>query len=152
MRTTRATGVGISSVHQDAMLFCVLRCSRLLQQPFVATLLILLSFTPKLLLWSLPFLGIGIALSMITQLTNLARILSLSAVTGSWILYAVLNQNWVQEKHPMLIDIILSCLPQHYGTNLWGPSWDWLTSGVILLSMSIVYSLVGYPLFARRNL
>ena len=124
----------------------------MVQQPFFETVWVLLSFVPKLFIWSLPFLAVGIALSMITQITNLARILALSSVAGSWILYAVLLHHEQSGDYPLLIAMTSSFIPQYHGTALWFPSWDWLLSGSILLTMSIVYCMMGYPLFARRNL
>ena len=124
----------------------------MVQQPFFDTIWTLLSFVPKLVVWSLPFLGLGIALSMMTQVTNLARILALASVAGSWILYGYLLFQEEGGEHPLLVAIVSPLIPQHHGTALWFPSWDWLLSGSILCTMSIVYCMAGYPLFARRNL
>ncbi|MAA78092.1 MAG: hypothetical protein CL916_02445 [Deltaproteobacteria bacterium] len=124
----------------------------MVQQPLFETVWVLLSFVPKLFIWSLPFLAFGIALSMITQVTNLARILALASVSGSWILYAFLLYHEEQGDYPLLISVVSPFIPQYYGTALWSPSWDWILSGCILITMSIVYCMTGYPLFARRNL
>lgn len=124
----------------------------MVQQPLFETIWVLLSFVPKLFIWSLPFLALGIALSMITQVTNLARILALSAVAGSWILYAILLHYEQTGESPLLVAVMSPFLPQYYGTALWFPSIDWLLSGCTLLMMSIVYCMIGYPLFVRRNL
>ena len=124
----------------------------MVQQPFFKTVWVLFSFVPKLFIWSLPFLAVGIALSMITQITNLARILALSSVAGSWILYGFLLHHDQQGDYPFLVAVMSPIIPQYHGTALWLPSWDWLLSGSILLTMSIVYCMTGYPLFARRNL
>ena len=124
----------------------------MVQQPFFDTVWVLLSFVPKLIVWSLPFLALGIALSMLTQVTNLARILALSFVAGSWILYAFLLYHEEVGDHPLLVALVSPIIPQYHGTALWFPSWDWLLSGSILLTMSIVYCMIGFPLFARRNL
>lgn len=121
-------------------------------QPFWTTVWVLLSFIPKLFVWSVPFLGFGITLSMLTQMTNAARIFALGAVAASWILYAISISPYFQEKYTLFFDIVSPLLPQSYGTALWLPSWDWMLSGCILFSMGIVYSLIGYPLFARRNI
>ena len=124
----------------------------MVQQPFFDTIWTLLSFVPKLVVWSLPFLGLGIALSMITQVTNLARIVSLASVAGSWVLYGYLLFQEEIGEQTLLVAIVYPLIPQYHGTALWFPSWDWLLSGSILCTMSIVYCMFGYPLFSRRNL
>ena len=67
-------------------------------------------------------------------------------------LYGMMDSHWMQKDYPLLVDIISPLIPQTYIVDIWTPTWDWMTSGVILLVMGIVYSLIGYPLFARRNL
>lgn len=124
----------------------------MVSQPFWTTVWVLLSFVPKLFVWSLPFLGFGIALSTVTQMTNVARILALVSVTASWVLYAVSTQPALLGDYATIFDIISLLLPQSYGHELWLSSWTWLISGSILFIMGIVYCLLGYPLFARRNL
>ena len=124
----------------------------MVQQPLLETIWTLLCFVPKLFVWSLPFLALGIALSMITQMTNLARILALSSVAGSWILYAFLLYHEETGEYSLLVSLVSPMIPQYHGTALWFPSWDWLLSGSILITMSIAYCMTGYPLFERRNI
>lgn len=124
----------------------------MVQQPLGESVAVLLSMTPRLIAWSLPFLGIGVACSMTTGNTNFARILALGGATATWVLMGVFRTEWMAEKAPVLIDVVEPILPQTYMVGLWGPGTGWLLSSSILLGLGFAFTLFGYPLFARRNL
>jgi hypothetical protein len=124
----------------------------MVQQPFGQSLQVLLSMTPRLVAWSLPFLGLGVACSQLTGNTNFARILALASATGTWILMGVFSTDWMRETAPVVADVLEPLLPQTYMVALWGPGFGWLTPSGILLGLGLAFTLLGFPLFARRNL
>jgi len=124
----------------------------MVQQPFLESATVLLGMTPRLIVWSLPFLGLGVACSQLTGNTNFARILSLGSVVATWICFGVFNTDWMAEKAGLVIDLVEPVLPQTYMTDLWGPGTGWLLPGAVLCGLGLAGTLLGFPLFARRNL
>lgn len=124
----------------------------MVEQPFGQSLSVLLGMTPPLVAWSLPFLGLGVACSQITANTNFARIFALLAAVLTWVAYGVFQTDWMIEKVPWVIDILEPLLPQTYIAGLWGPGIGWMMPSGILLGLGLVFTLLGFPLFARRNL
>ena len=124
----------------------------MVQQPFWQSFAVLLGFVPKLILWSLPFLGIGISSSMLWGYTNLSRILALSSVVVSWILFGITNYGFLYFEYPLLCDILTPLIPQSHIIDLWNVGWDWVPSGMILLFLGFGFSLLTYPIFVRKNL
>lgn len=122
------------------------------QQPFWLSLQELLFALPKLICWSLPFLGIGIACSMLSGFTNFSRILALFAVVGSWIVYAISEIDWLHANYPTIMYALQAVLPQTYLSHLWSIGFDWLPFGCILVVLGIGLCLSTYPIFARKNL
>lgn len=123
----------------------------MVQQPFGASLMTLLALTPRLIAWSLPFLGLGVACSQVTSNTNFARILALGGATATFIAYGMFESEWMIDKAPVVIDILQPVLPQTYMVDLWGPGTGWMLPSLILVGFGLVFTLAGYPLFARRN-
>jgi hypothetical protein len=116
------------------------------------TLSVLLGMTPPLIAWSLPFLGLGVACSQSTANTNFARLFALFGTVSTWIAFGVFQTDWMVRKAPWLVDILEPLLPQSYIESLWGPGLVWVLPSVILLGLGIGFALLGFPLFARRNL
>lgn len=123
----------------------------MVEQPLGRSLQVLVAMTPPLVAWTLPFLGLGVAASQLTTNTNFARILALGTATATWIFYGLSQSARVQERVPVLVDLVSPLLPQSYMADLWGPGAGWLTSGGILLGLGLAFALLGYPRFARRN-
>jgi ABC-type transport system involved in multi-copper enzyme maturation permease subunit len=123
----------------------------MVQQPFLESLSVLLLFVPRLILWSIPFLGLGMACSMITSMTNLARIFALGLTVGSWIFFALVHDP-LNFESPLLWSILTPCIPQVYAEFIWGPGWSWLPFGGILIALGITYMMSTYLFFSRRNL
>ncbi len=121
-------------------------------QPFGESLSVLLGMTPPLIAWSLPFLGLGVACSQSTANTNFARLFALFGTVSTWIAFGVFQTDWMVRKAPWLVDILEPLLPQSYIESLWGPGLVWVLPSVILLGLGIGFALLGFPLFARRNL
>jgi hypothetical protein len=128
----------------------VLAMTAMVEQPPVQQATTLLLFAPRLWVWSLPWLGLGVACSQLTGTVNLARALALAGVASGLIGYA-LTKFLVAPHLPMLADVLLPVLPSSWVRGLWGPGLGWLSSAVALLGLGLVAALVTYPLFRRRN-
>ena len=121
-------------------------------QPPVAQASTLLMVTPRLIAWSLPFLGLGVACSQLTANTNGARTLALGSVVGTWILWGTLKTDWLADHVPILADILSPLMPQNYVTGLWGAGNGWMISATILTGLGLAFMLAVFPFFQRRNL
>lgn len=123
----------------------------MVQQPLLAQAASLLGLTPRLWLWALPFLGLGVAASQLTGNVNVARALGLGAALASWIGFGILQSPW-GEEHPVLVDLVEPLLPQGWMMDLWGPGLGWWSSGLVLGALGVVFALLAWPVFGRRNL
>jgi len=120
-------------------------------QPPVEQLTSLLALTPRICVWSLPFLGVGVACSSLVSSQNGARVLALGATVASWLVWGLLG--W--ERLAWLgvgLDVIAQVLPQNYVLGLWGPGAGWATSAVALVGLGLVVVFAAWPLFQRRRL
>ncbi|MCP4868436.1 MAG: hypothetical protein GY898_06935 [Proteobacteria bacterium] len=110
----------------------------------------LMLFAPRLWVWSLPWLGLGIACSQLSGTVNFTRTLALGGTVGVMIVFGITQ--WLSDDYwPILGDLVLPILPHSYSLGLWGPGFGWAGEALILAAMGLVWALVTYPLFARRN-
>lgn len=123
----------------------------MVNQPPGAQAATLLASAPRLWLWSLPFLGIGVACSQLSSSVNFARSLGLAGAVGTWLLFALTKSDWA-EARPYFGAILDPIVPQSYVLDLWGPGWAWASSGAVLALLGFVAALTTLPAFARRNL
>jgi hypothetical protein len=128
----------------------VLAMVAMVEQPPVEQATSLLMFMPRLWVWSLPWLGLGVACSQLTGTVNFARTMALGGVAFGLIGYALLKHE-LAPRLPWLGDLLLPVMPPTWLRGLWGPGWPWLTSAAALAGLAIVAALVTYPLFRRRN-
>jgi ABC-type transport system involved in multi-copper enzyme maturation permease subunit len=120
-------------------------------QPALDQASTLLIATPRLWLWSLPFLGLGVACSQWTATVNFARSLALGTAVGTWIAWGALRTDWA-EARPLLGAVLDPLLPQSWVLDLWGPGWGWAPAGGMLALLGFVAALGALPAFARRDL
>ncbi len=121
------------------------------KQPALLQFTSLLEAVPRLWLWSLPCLGLGVACSQLTSTLNFARSIGLASVVLTWIAFGVSETSWV-EARPALGAVMEPLIPQSYMLDLWGPGTEWLASGAMLLLLGFVAALSMLPIFSRRNL
>ncbi len=120
-------------------------------QPPLLQLTTLLAITPRIWIWSLPFLGLGVACSQLFSNVNFARTIALTGIVVGWIVWGFLHSypmrdlGWVR-------DLIAPVMPHDYALDLWGPGWQWSSSGAILCALGLAVVLAAYTLFRRRNL
>jgi hypothetical protein len=120
-------------------------------QPPLLQLTSLMAITPRIWVWSLPYLGLGLACSQLFANVNFARSMALAGIVFGWILWGVLHSYWMRDLG-WITDLIAPLMPHDYALNLWGPGWAWTSSGAILVAIGLAATLAAYPLFRRRNL
>jgi ABC-type transport system involved in multi-copper enzyme maturation permease subunit len=125
----------------------------MVKQPPLQQATSLLALSPRLLAWSLPWVGVGIACSQLTATVNLARSLALFTGFASWIAWGWLSGEIPRWQSPgWLSDLLSPLLPQGWMLQLWGPGTDWTLAAAVLTALAAVGMLSGYPLFSRKDL
>ena len=113
----------------------------MVQQPPLEQATSLAMFAPRLWIWSLPWLGLGIACSQLSGTVNFARTLALFGTVLLFIAYAVLR--WLaDDRAPLLGDLVLPLLPPSYAGGLWGPGLLWADEALILGALGLIFALV----------
>ena len=129
----------------------IMAMTAMVEQPAVRQIVTLLSFTPRLCAWSLPFLGIGVAASMITSNTNAARAMALTATIATFVAWGYLTARGSNDLGVLVVPLT-QVLPQSQMLALWDSGLGWLVPSSILAIFGGVLSLSTFPIFARRNL
>jgi len=121
-----------------------------------ATVLGMLSFWPRLLLYTLPFLGWAMFASMVTRSANLARLLSLGGGFALAILSALANDppRWLRgEGLAPVRDLIANLTPFRHDEGLTYPPGGAFASDVaVCLALAALYFAAGFVLLRRRDL
>ena len=99
-----------------------------------------INFIPRVWVWALPFLAIGVTCSSIVSNSNSARALSIILVMSSWWMYSLSN------------DLFGKLFPQEWVGGLYGGGFDWIVSGTSLLLISIMLLLPGVIVLRRRDI
>ncbi len=121
-----------------------------------ATAMGLLSYWPRVLLYSLPFVGWSMFASMATSSANLARILSL----GGAVALAILNGLAVNAPvrgtgvvSNALWDLVTYLTPFGHRDGLaYPPGGAFLTDMALCLALAVVYFAAGFAILRRRDL
>lgn len=129
----------------------IVAMTAMVQQPGLQQATTLAEFSLRLWVWSLPFVGLGVACSQLTESSQWSRIMGLTAVTGSWALFGYFNVEW-QGVRAVLGDVIRPVLPQTQMLGLWQQGLDWAPPAALLCALSLVLCLAPFPFFARRSL
>lgn len=123
----------------------------MVQQPLLDQAISLLVLTPRLWAWSMPFLGLGVGMSVALRNVNVARGAALLLTLGTFIGYGLLRSP-LGARVPYLADVLLPLLPQGWMKALWGPGSGWLASAGVLLVLAVAAPMLGWPVLRRRNL
>ena len=122
-----------------------------------ATALGLLSYWPRVCLFTLPFLGWAMFASMVTRSANLARVLALGGAVGMAIMSGL-------ARHPPpwfpsgalfdgLRDLLGFLTPfGHYDGLAYPPGGAWLGDLAVCLALTAIYFAAGYVILRRRDL
>lgn len=124
----------------------------MINNPPLAQMTTLLSMSPRLWMWCLPFCGLGVAASQLTENVNLARLIALAAVAFTWISFGVVEAKVLDGWPQALAESAQVILPQAWIGSLWGPGWGWLTPAGVFVALAWCAWSLGYPVMARRNL
>jgi ABC-type transport system involved in multi-copper enzyme maturation permease subunit len=119
--------------------------------PFLlfATLVV---FTFKAWLFAMPFVGMGVAISLMTSSAAWARVLALGGVAGSWVVFGVLRATEDRAWMGPIGDVLLPILPQTWLSGFWEPGLgSWPT---VLVCAGLGASAVSLAAirFVRRDL
>lgn len=109
-------------------------------------------FSVRVWVFSLPFIGLGVAASQITSSPAWARVMAIGGAAGSWVLYGLARYAKGNGIGSWIADMVLQILPQGWLAGLWEPGLAWLGSAVAIVALSVVAVALGYPRFARRDL
>ena len=124
----------------------------MINNPPLEQMTTLLSMSPRLWMWCLPFCGLGVAASQLTANVNLARLIALAAVAFTWIAYGVIEAEVLEGWMQAVAESAQVLLPQAWIGALWGPGWGWLTPAGVFVALAWCAWSLGYPIMARRNL
>ena len=111
----------------------------------------LLFLTPLVVGLTLPFIGMGVAFSQVTTSPNVARVLGLIAVVGSWMMWGLaheLEDGWAW----WFWSPLQYAMPQEWMWKLWQPFPEWALAAAVLALLGMTFTAFGFPLFHRRDL
>ncbi len=111
-----------------------------------------LEFMVKSWLYSLPYLGIAMAVSQWTRSPNLAKVMGLLILFAMSMLAGLANfrmeAGWTQ-----LWEMVLMLLPQGHRMDFWLPDISKnLMAGAYVLGLTVLYTMAGFAVFHRRDL
>lgn len=113
----------------------------------LAVALVLLSI--RAWLYSLAFVGMGIAISQWTANPNLARVLAIIGVAVTWPLFG--ESRFGSTLLPGFVsDVLLQVLPQGWLPGLWSPTWP--LTALVCIAIGYAWVGLGYLRFHRRDL
>lgn len=129
----------------------------MVKQPPLETFLALLRWWPPLVLWGLPFVGLGVCVSQWTASPQVSRVLALGLSAITWMLFgfaslAELRTDDVGEPWRTLSAIVYEALPQGWMAPLWAPWSEAWRSALVLPAMAMVLVAAGFAVFRRRDL
>ncbi len=101
--------------------------------------------------FSIPFVGIGMAMSQITTSPAWARVLAVGITAGSWVAFGIARGFEDSERWAIPADLALQILPQGYMNAMWEPV-GWMGSAVVCSLLGAVALIIGFARFARRDL
>lgn len=105
---------------------------------------------PRLLVWCVPFIGIGVFTSQLTASPAWARALAIVLLGVTYVIAGVrsmLGQPWAT-----IGDALAPLLPQTWSADLFQPGAGWLISACCCVGLGVAYSAVGSVRFLRRDL
>jgi ABC-type transport system involved in multi-copper enzyme maturation permease subunit len=121
-----------------------------------ATITGMLSYWPRVLLYTLPFLGWAMFASMVTRSANLARVVSLGGGIVLAIVSGLANHppHWLQgDSLAPVRDIMINLTPfGHYEGLVYPPGGAFASDLAVCLALAALYFAAGFMLLRRRDL
>lgn len=111
----------------------------------------LIGMTAKAWSFSIPFAGLGVAVSALTASPAWARVLAIGGTAGTWVAYGFAR--WLEGgRFAIAADLALQVLPQGWMRTLWEPGLGWLLSAAVCAALGLAAVGAGYARFASRDL
>jgi ABC-type transport system involved in multi-copper enzyme maturation permease subunit len=121
-----------------------------------ATIAGMLSYWPRVLLYTLPFLGWAMFASMVTRSANLARVLSLGGGVALAIVAGLANHPppWLRgDSLASVRDLFANLTPfGHYEGLVYPPGGAFASDLAVCLALAALYFAAGFVLLRRRDL
>jgi hypothetical protein len=105
---------------------------------------------PRLLVWCVPFIGLGVFTSQLTASPAWARALAIVLLGVTYVIAGVrlmVGQPWATVG-----DALAPLLPQTWSADLFQPGFGWLISACCCVGLGVAYAAVGSVRFLRRDL
>lgn len=111
----------------------------------------LMVLTTRAWLFSIPFVGIGVAASALTASPAWARVMAVGLTAGTWVTFAFARY-LEGGDYAIVADLALQLLPQGWMHGLWEPGFGWLSSALVLVALGLAAAGVGQARFSTRDL
>lgn len=112
----------------------------------------LLSFSWKGCIYSIPFLGLGLAVSQVIRSVQLSRALGIGVYFIISILYKIAD-NYAGEGISRLWDLVIVLLPKGHSLDFWRPDFmHLLNASLFCIGLGILYFFAGYAFFSRKDI
>lgn len=111
----------------------------------------LVAYGARVVLFAVPFVGLGVSLSALTASPAWARLGAILVTAASWIAYGlcqVPTDGWTA----VLADLVLPLLPQHQISALWRGGTDLALAAVVLVALGLGALGLGLWRFSSRDL
>ncbi len=119
----------------------------------VGLLVALATLTLRAWFFSMPAVGVGVAISQLGTSAAWARMISLVVVAGSWVVYGMLAADEDRSFWPWwLADPVAQILPQSWIGGLWAPGLGWWPSAAVCAVLGLAIVALGSLRFAGRDL
>jgi ABC-type transport system involved in multi-copper enzyme maturation permease subunit len=117
----------------------------------------LLAYWPRVVLYTLPFLGWAMLASMLTSSANLARIVSLGGAVVLAIVWGLVKSppRWLKggPVFESIRDLFGYVTPfGHYGGLIYPPGGELASDVTVCLALTVLYFAAGYAVLRRRDL
>jgi ABC-type transport system involved in multi-copper enzyme maturation permease subunit len=147
--------VGVTAL--SAIVCYLIAWSSLAGFEHAATILAMLSFWPRVLIYALPFLGWAMFASMVTRSAMLARVLALGGGVGLAIVAGLCSRppRWLRggEVISSIRDLFSNLTPfGHYDGLAYPPGGAFPSDLAVCLSLAALYFAAGFVLLRRRDL
>lgn len=104
----------------------------------------------RAVVFSLPFVAMGVAASCATTSPAWGRVLAMFLTAGSWIAYGILSVAYAA-PYTWIADLLLPVLPQSSMSALWRPAPSWFASSGMLVLITLGVLGLGFLRLARRD-
>jgi hypothetical protein len=105
---------------------------------------------PRLVVWAVPFIGLGVFASQLTASAAWARAIAILLLGATYAASGAVGA--VDAPWDVLADAVAPLLPQTWALGLFRPSVAWLPDALACLAIGAGFAGSGAPRFLRRDL